>query len=271
MRLPCALSIAQIKEACEMLHAQGKKIYVAVNALLHNDSLNGLEQYLTELAHIGVDAIEFADPAVYLTAKETVPHLPLHWNAEVIATSAGSVSFWEKKGIKRAVLARELNMDEILDIKQESNCEIEVQIHGAVCMFHSKRELLSSYFEYHERKEDVSGQKYYLREEKRRDELYPVFEDRFGTHIFTSYDVCILRFLDELIDGGIDSFRIESLLKPAQYNEKVLSVYRRAIDLYLNDEDSFRYEVGELMNEIEQIQNPDRPLTTGFYFKELIY
>ncbi|HJV44252.1 MAG TPA: peptidase U32 family protein [Bacillota bacterium] len=274
MRLPGYFTIEEMKEAVHLAHTKGVKVYAAVTSLLHNDMLDGLEEYLLNLAEIGVDAIEFADPAVYMTAKEVIPQVAMHWNAEIIATSAKTVNYWASKGIKRAVIARELNMDEITGIKEQVDIEIGVQVHGITCIFHSKRELVGSYFEHigkdrnSERKDQE--RKLLMREEK-REENYPVFEDKNGTHIMSNEDICILENLDELMDANINSFRIDGLLKSAEYNETVVKAYRKAVDLYMDNPSEFYNEVDSLHSKIEEKQDAKRPLTTGFYFKELVF
>jgi len=230
---------------------------------------------LVKLQTLGVDAIEYADPAVLMAAKEVAPNLPLHWNPEIIATSFHTLQYWQSKGIKRAWLARELSLEEIVEIKEQVQMEIGIQVHGMSCIFHSKRPLVESYFRHlnletaHAGKDKERG--LFLKEEKRDDITYPIYEDQSGTHIMSSEDMCILDHLDELIDAGIESFRIETLLKPTAYNEVVVRAYRQAIDLYMEDADQYFEKLDEWMNSIEDIQDPKRPLTTGFYFKELIF
>ncbi|MEW9667272.1 peptidase U32 family protein [Ammoniphilus sp. 3BR4] len=277
LRLPGSLKAEGMKEAVSIAHAKNRKIYAAVNALLHNDKLKGLEDYLRQLQEIGVDAVEYADPAVLMTAKKAIPDMPLHWNAEIIATSINTLRYWASKGIKRAVLSRELNMEEVLEMKEELdlNLEIEAQVHGMSCIFHSKRPLVSSYFHHLGKDAVIEGKGkergLYLREEKRDDIFYPIYEDENGTHIMSAEDICILENLDEMIDQGIDSFRIETLLKPVDYNVTVVKAYRKAIDLYLEDPDAFFGQLDAWKAEIEAVQDPKRPLSTGFYFKELVF
>lgn len=277
LRLPGSLTAEEMKEAVSIAHGMNRKVYAAVNTLLHNDKLKGLEEYLLQLNEIGVDAVEYADPAVLMTAKKVIPNMPLHWNAEVIATSINTLRYWATKGIKRAVLSRELNMEEVLAIKGELDLdlEIEAQVHGMSCIFHSKRPLVTSYFQHLGKDAVIEGKGkergLYLREEKRDDIFYPIYEDESGTHIMSAEDICILDNLDELIDQGIDSFRIEALLKPTDYNVTVLKAYRQAIDLYAEDPDAFFGQLEEWKAEIEALQDPKRPLSTGFYFKELVF
>ncbi|RKD23947.1 peptidase U32 [Ammoniphilus oxalaticus] len=275
LRLPGVLTMKQLERAVLVTRERGKKIYVAVNALFHNEMLSGLDQYIEKLRELKVDAIEYADPAVLMVAREVAPDLTLHWNPEIIATSAQTLQYWQTKGIKRAWLARELNMEEVIDIKEQSELEIGIQVHGVSCIFHSKRLLVDSYFDHLEsdaREEGIDIERgLYLKEEKREDITYPIYEDQSGTHILSSDDICILDHLDELIDSEIDSFRIETLLKPIAYNEVVTRAYRQAIDLYVADPDQYYEKMDTLLASIEEFQDPKRPLTTGFFFKELIF
>jgi U32 family peptidase len=275
IRMPGSFSMDELEKAVEKTHNLGKKIYVSVGALFHNDMLNELDQYLKKLQDLAVDAIEYADPAVLMIAKTAAPNLTLHWNPEIIATSSHTLQYWQSKGIKRAWLARELNMEEVLEMKDQVEMEIGIQVHGMSCIFHSKRPLVHSYWDHIQRDIEKEGKDkergLFLKEEKRDDITYPIFEDQSGTHIMSSEDMCILENLDELIDGEIDCLRIETLLKPLSYNEVVVKAYRQAIDLYVEDADLYFEKLDEWMGSIQDLQDPKRPLTTGFYFKELIF
>lgn len=272
LRVPRPFTIHEMEEAVRYVHAKGKKIYIAVNALLHNETLKGLGDYITRLASMGADGVEYADPAVLMTAKQYTPELALHWNAEIIATSSATVNYWGSKGVKRAILSRELNMDEITEIKRETDIEIGVQVHGITCIFHSNRKLVSSYFSHQGKKGDTGMERGLSLKEEKREENYPIFEDAHGTHIMSSEDICILEYLDQLLESGIDSLRIEGLLKPSDYNETVVGVYRKAINLYYENSERYsKQQVREWLNDIKRKQDPKRPLTTGFFFKELVY
>lgn len=275
LRLPGSFTLEEMEQAASRVHESGKKLYVAVNALFHNKRLEGLPDYLKKLSDIGVDAVEYADPAVLMSARVSAPGLDLHWNPEIIATSSHTVNYWATKGIKRAWLSRELNMEEITAIKDETDIETGVQVHGVSCIFHSKRPLVHSYFEYQGKEASKEskhiGRGLYLREEKREDIAYPIYEDESGTHIMSSEDICIIENLDELMDHGVDSFRIEGLLKSPEYNAAVVKAYRTAIDLYAEDPESYFDQVDQLKQDIEEKQDPNRPLSTGFFFKELVF
>lgn len=264
----------EMAEAIHYAHELGKKVYVLVNALLSNDSLEGLREYLLFLQECQPDALVFGDPGVLMTCKEEGIQLPLHWNGEMTVTNSESINYWGSKGAVRAVLARELNLDSILDIKAKTNVEVQVQIHGMTAMFHSKRPLVTNYFSFQGRdllKERTSFDRgLYLRDEERNSE-YPIFEDKTGTHIMSGEDICMIHELPELLDGEIDSFKIEGLMKSVEYNEQVVKLYRQAIELYLTDPEAYEEKRDDFFEQIEAIQPARRPLTTGFFFKELVY
>ena len=159
LRLAGEFNVAQVEEATKIIHEAGKKVYVAVNAIFHNDRLDELDSYLKEMQRIGVDALIFGDPAVVMAVRELGITIPLHWNPETIATNWFQVNYWGERGSKRAVLARELSLDEVLEIKENAKTEIEVQVHGMTCMFQSKRSLLGNYFLYRDQVMEVENRK----------------------------------------------------------------------------------------------------------------
>ena len=193
LRLAGEFNVAQVEEATKIIHEAGKKVYVAVNALFHNDRLDALDDYLKEMQRIGVDALVFGDPAVVMAVRELGITIPLHWNPETIATNWFQVNYWGERGSKRAVLARELSLDEVLEIKENAKTEIEVQVHGMTCMFQSKRSLLGNYFLYRDQVMEVENRKenknMFLHDKERKNK-YPIYEDLNGTHIFSPNDVC---------------------------------------------------------------------------------
>lgn len=273
LRVAGNFSLDEIREAVRLAHARGVKIYVSVNSVLHNTDLEELPDYLTALDEIGVDAVVFGDPAVVITARQVGLKAPLHWNAEVLTTNYETMNYWGSKGATRAFVARELNMDAIVETKENAEVEIQVQVHGPTCIFHSRRDLVTNY-EKHKGAESVNSgleRGLFITEEKRDELQYPIYEDRNGTHIMSAEDICILEYLDELMDAEIDSFKIEGIMKDAAHNAKVVSIYREAIDTYMEDADAFRDRVDGWMEELQAIQPEQRELTTGFFFKEQVY
>jgi U32 family peptidase len=274
LRLAGEFKRAEMAEAVEVARQHGIRVYAAMNAIFHNEKIDELGGYIRFLADIGVDAIVFGDPAVLMTVREVAPHMRLHWNTETTATNWYTCNYWGRKGAKRAVLARELNMDAIMEIKEHAEVEIEVQVHGMTCMFQSKRSLIGNYFEYQGKMMEVEKQKYekgMFLHDKERGNKYPIFEDENGTHIMSPNDICIIDELEEMMDAGIDSFKIDGVLHESDYITKVTAIYRRAIDLCAGNREQYEAEKMQLLEEIEAIQPKHRPLDTGFFFKETIY
>jgi U32 family peptidase len=274
LRLAGEFSRAEVKEAIELAHSQGKKVYVAVNAIFHNDKVAELDDYIKFVAEANADAIIFGDPAVLMAAREVAPNLKLHWSTETTGTNWYTCNYWGKKGSKRAVLAREINMDAIVETKENAEVEIEVQVHGMSCMFQSKRSLLGNYYEYQGKAMEIEnrsiGKNMFLHD-KERSNKYPIFEDENGTHIMSPNDMCIIDELQDMIEAGVDSFKIDGILKSPEYMIAVTAAYREAIDLFVEDPDKYEDKKDELLSAIEEIQPENRKLDTGFFFKETVY
>lgn len=275
LRLPGEFSVADIEKSVEIAHAAGKKVYVSVNALFHNDRLDDLYEYMQELERIAPDAILFGDPAVVMAVRELNITVPLHWSPETIATNWFQVNYWAERGAKRTVLARELSMEEVTEIKEKTNAEIEVQVHGMTCMFQSKRSLLGNYFLYRDQAMEIENRKenknMFLHDKERKNK-YPIYEDMNGTHIFSPNDMCIIDELTELFEAGIDSLKFDAILQTPEYTVTVTNLYRQAIDAYFDQgEDAYEDLKDELLQKIEEIQPALRPLDTGFIFKETVY
>jgi U32 family peptidase len=271
LRLAGEFNRSEVEKAIEIAHKYGKKVYVAMNAIFHNDKVDELSDYLQFLKDKKVDAVIFGDPAVLMAAREVAAELPLHWNTETTATNWFTCNYWGKRGAKRAVLAREINMDAIIEMKENAEVEIEVQVHGMTAMFQSKRSLLGHYFEYQGNDELDKQQKNMILHDKERANKYPIFEDENGTHIMSPNDICIIDELQELLEAGIDSLKIDGILHTSEYIIKVTKLYREAIDLFHEDPELYEDKKSELLEKIEEIQPKNRPLDTGFFFKETVY
>ncbi|XJZ26314.1 peptidase U32 family protein [Bacillota bacterium Lsc_1132] len=274
LRLAGEFTQGDVKKAIELAHSKGKKVYVAMNAIFHNEKVAELKDYLRFVSEVQADAVIFGDPAVLMTAKEVAPNMKLHWSTETTGTNWYSCNYWGRKGAKRAVLAREINMDAIVETKEHAEVEIEVQVHGMTCMFQSKRSLLGNYFEYQGKAMEIENRKAQKNKflyDKERGNKYPIFEDENGTHIMSPNDVCIIDELQDMLDAGVDSFKIDGILKNADYILEVTRAYRQAIDLYFEDPDLYEDKKDEILAHLEEIQPPNRPLDTGFYFKETVY
>ncbi|BCB04924.1 peptidase U32 family protein [Bacillus sp. KH172YL63] len=274
LRLAGEFSREEVKEAIALAHKHDKKVYVAMNALFHNDKIAELDGYISFLQQAGADAIVFGDPAVLMAAREAAPSMKLHWNTETTATNWYTCNYWGRKGAKRAVLARELSMDTIVEMKENAEVEIEVQVHGMTCMFQSKRSLLGNYFEYRGKAMEIENRKeqknMFLHDEERHNK-YPIYEDGNGTHIMSPNDMCIVDELGDMIDAGVDSFKIDGVMKSSDYILETTKLYRKAIDLYVEDEDQYEERKDEFLEEAKSLQPENRPLDTGFFFKETVY
>lgn len=274
LRLAGEFTREDVQKTVEIAHELGKKVYVAMNALFHNDKVPELEGYISFLKGINADAIIFGDPAVLMAARSAAPDMKLHWNTETTATNWYTCNYWGRKGAKRAVLAREINMDAIIEIKENAEVEIEVQVHGMTAMFQSKRSLLGNYYEYQGKALEVENRKQernMFLHDKERENKYPIFEDENGTHIMSPNDICIIDELQEMIEAGVDSFKIDGVLKSPEYIIEVTKLYRKAIDLCVEDPDQYDEIKEDLLAEIEEIQPANRKLDTGFFFKETVY
>lgn len=275
-RLPGDIPAGILKEAIQTAHALDMKAYVSANRIFDNADMDDLSRYLGQAAEAGADAVVFGDPSVPALAKDAgLTGLPFHWNPEMTATNYQTANYWADRGAVRAILARELNMEQVLEFKQRCKAEVQVQVHGTTNIFHSKRRMVKSYME-HRGAEAASAGAYglekglYLIEEERKDERYPVYEDEAGTHIMSGDDLCMLDALEELLEAGIDSLKVESLLKPAEYNAAAISAYRQALDAYEADPAGYRFRE-EWLEPVLRLQPAGRPLTYGFYFKEQVY
>ncbi|WP_184663629.1 peptidase U32 family protein [Texcoconibacillus texcoconensis] len=274
LRLPESFNRDEIAETVKIARQFNGFVYVAVNALFHNDTLPELPDYLTFLEKVGVDAVVFGDPGVLMIAKQEGLSIDLHWNTEMTATNWYTANYWGRKGAKRAVLARELNMDSIVEIKENAEVEIEVQVHGMTCMFQSKRTLVGNYMEFQGKNLSVEGRskdRSLVIYDPERDARYPIYEDENGTHIMSAKDMCIIDELEDMLEAGVDSFKIDGILKTADYITKVTALYREAIDDYLSDESIYTDKKDDYLERAQKLQPESRDLDTGFFFKETVY
>lgn len=255
----------ELKEAVEFVHKHGKKIYVTCNIIPHNEDLKGLEEYLKFLYEIGVDAIIVADLGIFHLAKKVVPNLELHVSTQANTTNYLTTDFWKEQGASRVVVAREVSIEDIKKMKDESDIEIEAFVHGAMCISYSGRCLLSNYMTTRDANRGQCTQacrwKYSLVEQTRPGEYYPIEEDENGTYIFNSKDLMLLAHIPALYEAGVDSLKIEGRMKSVHYAATVTKVYREAIDSYLADKENFVVKQ-EWLDELEKISH--RPYTEGF-------
>ncbi|USK58894.1 peptidase U32 family protein [Peribacillus asahii] len=274
LRLPGEFTREDVKEVIQIAHAANKKVYVSMNALFHNEKVDELEEYIAFLKEAGADRIVWGDPAVLMAVRTAAPDMPLHWNTEMTVTNWYTANYWGRRGSVRAVVAREINMDAVIEMKEHAEVEIEVQVHGMTCMFQSKRTLLGNYFEYQGKSLEVENraqQRNMFLHDKERENKYPIYEDENGTHIMSPNDICMIDELQELVEAGIDSFKIDGILKTPEYITEITKLYRQAIDLCVEDVDRYDEMKSELFEKIEAIQPKNRSLDTGFFFKETVY
>ena len=263
-------SMEDMKDGVRFAHDHGARVHVTVNILAHNDDLEGAAEYLKELKEIGPDALIIADPAIFMLAKEICPEIERHVSTQANNTNYGTFNFWWNLGAKRVVTARELSLKEIKEIRAHIPEEMEIEsfIHGAMCISYSGRCLLSNFFTGRDANQGACTHpcrwKYSVVEETRPGEYMPVYENERGTYIFNSKDLCMIEHIPEMIDAGIDSFKIEGRMKTALYVATVARTYRKAIDDYL--EDPAKYQANMSWYQ-EQISNCTyRQFTTGFFY-----
>ena len=259
----------ELEEAIKFAHAYNVKVYITVNIFFHNDDLQGLITYLKDLNEMGADGIIVSDPGVVMLARSEVPALEVHLSTQANTTNWASAVYWYNQDVKRIILARELSLNEIKEIRTKTPDELklEVFVHGAMCISYSGRCLLSNYMSFRDSNRGECTHpcrwKYYLMEEKRAGEYLPVFEDERGTYIFNSKDLCMIHKIPELIRTGVNSFKIEGRMKSIHYIACVVSAYRKAIDEYFKDPASYQFDPSLLEN-IKKASH--REFTTGFYF-----
>lgn len=260
-----------IREGVEYAHQRNRRVYVTLNVIPHNNDLTGIEDYLISLKNLQVDAIIVSDPSIIVTAREVVPDLEIHLSTQANNVNWKAAQFWHKNGVKRIVLARELSLKEIKDIRSKlsEDCELEAFVHGSMCMSYSGRCLMSNYMTGRDANRGACAQpcryKYYLMEEKRPGEYFPVIEDDKGTYIMNSKDLCMIEHIPELMNSGIHSFKIEGRMKSSYYVAAVVKSYREAIDSYLADPEGYVFKQ-EWMDNLNKVSH--RQYHTGFYFGE---
>ncbi len=257
-------------EGIKFAHDHGAKVHVTVNILAHNNDLKGVEEYLHELKELGPDALIIADPAIFTMAGEICPGIERHVSTQANNTNYGTFNFWWNLGAERVVTARELSLAEIKEIRANIPEEMEIEsfIHGAMCISYSGRCLLSNYFTGRDANQGACTHpcrwKYAVVEESRPGEYLPVYENERGTYIFNSKDLCMIEHIPEMIDAGIDSFKIEGRMKTALYVATVARTYRKAIDDYLEDPEKYKANMDWYLDQISNCTY--RQFTTGFYF-----
>lgn len=262
-------TLDEMKEGIAFAKKKGKKVYLTANVIPHNKDIDSYAKYLTEVKDLGLDAVILSDLGMFGVTKEVAPKLDIH-----ISTQANNVNFrsaeaWHKLGASRVILAREMSLEEIREIREKTSPELELEafVHGAMCISYSGRCLLSNYMTGRDGNGGACAHpcrwKYYLMEEKRPGEYMPVYENERGTFIYNSKDLCMIEHVDKLVESGLSSFKIEGRVKSEFYVATVVAAYRRAIDEYLENPQKWVFKQ-EWLDELKKVSHRD--YTTGFYF-----
>ncbi|HWQ77984.1 MAG TPA: U32 family peptidase [Anaerovoracaceae bacterium] len=261
----------EIKEGVKYAHDRGRRAYMTVNIFAHNEDIGELEQYLDRLKEIPIDAFIASDPGVITMIREAIPGTEIHLSTQANMTNYKTAEFWHSQGVKRIVLARELTLEEIRELRRRmpDTMELEGFVHGAMCISYSGRCLLSNFMIERDANRGECAHpcrwKYYLIEEQRPGEYFPVEEDGRGTYIMNSRDLCMIEHLPELVGAGLSSYKIEGRMKSIFYVATIVGAYRRAIDAYYADPEGYSFDP-EWLSELKKVSH--REFTTGFYFNK---
>jgi putative protease len=268
---PSNFNADELKAAVELVHQNNKKLYLTCNTLPRNNEIEVLPDYLKYVQSIGVDALIIADMGVMALAKKYAPDTEIHMSTQVGIVNYETANTLYELGAKRIVTARELSLDEIKTIRDKTNpnLEIEVFVHGAMCMSFSGRCILSDYMVGRDANRGDCAQpcrwKYHLVEETRPNQYFPVNQDDKGTYIFNSRDLCMIEHIPELDRAGVHSFKIEGRAKSEYYTAMVTNAYRNAIDEYLAGGRKENFIPSQwILDEMEKMSH--REYTTGFNF-----
>lgn len=265
LRLPASLPLADIEEITAYAHQNGKQVCVAVNALFHNDRIKKVVPYLQSLEKIGVDFITVGDPGVVRLLQKNEIQLSYIYDGHTLVTSARQVNFWAKRGAKGAVLAREITYEELKLIAPQVQVPVEILVYGATCIHHSKRPLVSNYFEYIGEK-GPNGRGLFISEPKQPDTHYSIYEDINGTHIFATDDVNLLPFLDQLVEIGLKRWKLDGIFTPGQAFVDIARLFVQAREAI--NEGKWTEELKNQLNEQLRMLHPkERTLDPGFYVK----
>ncbi len=264
--------LEEMEKAVSYAHKHNCKAYVTANIFAHNSDFEGMEEYFKNVYKIGADALIISDPGVFMTARKTVPQMDIHISTQANNTNMYTAKFWHELGATRIVLARELSLNDI-EVMRESlpeDFELEAFVHGAMCISYSGRCLLSNYMAERDGNKGECAHpcrwQFYLMEEQRPGKYMPVYEDERGTYIFNSKDLCMIKFVPEMVKAGIGSFKIEGRMKTPFYVATTIKAYRQAIDDYFDDPEKYEKNKHNYVEQLEKCSN--RHYTTGFYFNK---
>lgn len=259
-------TLSEMEEGIRFAHKHRVKVYVAVNIIAHNDDLVDLPDYLSSLGELSVDGLIVSDPGILSQARQIVPHLPLHLSTQLSTSNWLSAQFWKQQGISRINLSRELSCRDVALIKQRVPVDIEIFIHGAMCISYSGRCLLSNYLSHRDPNRGECSHpcrwQYALMEEKRPNEYFPITEDPYGSYVFNSKDLCLIEHIPEIVSSGIDALKIEGRMKGIHYVAGVTRVYRHALDSFGENPETYQFQP-KWLDELKKLSHRD--YTTGFY------
>ncbi len=259
----------EMREGIAFAHERGGKVYLTANIIPHNQDIEAYRKYLPEVKDMGLDGVILSDLGMFQVTRELAPELEIHVSTQANNVNYQSARMWYQLGAKRVILAREMSLAEIKEIREKipEDLELEAFVHGAMCISYSGRCLLSNYMAGRDSNQGNCAHpcrwKYHLMEEQRPGEYMPVFENERGTFIYNSKDLCMIEHMDKLIEAGLSSFKIEGRVKSEYYVATVVQAYRRAIDAYFEDPEHYAVNP-EWLEEIKKVSHRD--YTTGFYF-----
>jgi putative protease len=261
----------ELREGIAFAHTRGRRVYLTMNIIPHNEDFEGMAEYIARVRDMGLDAVIFSDPGVFELLHEHAPDMELHLSTQANNTNWRSAAFWHRHGVKRIILARELSADEIREIRRNvpEDLELEMFVHGAMCISYSGRCLLSNYMAGRDSNRGSCAHpcrwKYHLVEEKRPGEYFPVFENDRGTYIFNSKDLCLIEHIPDIVESGVSSLKIEGRMKSSYYVATVVKAYREALDAYISDPEGYTFD-NAWLEEISKASH--REYTTGFFYSK---
>ncbi|MBN9646485.1 U32 family peptidase [Terrisporobacter glycolicus] len=262
-------SMEELEEGIKFAHERNKKVYVTISLLPHNNDFVKLEEYLLKLNDIKVDGLILCEPGTLEIVRKVTPNMKVHMGIQANIYNYETARFYYDLGVKRVVIAKELALKDIIEIRKNAPLDLEIEafVHGSMVMSYSGRRLLSNYMTSKDAGKYDEEKHYNLVEEKRPGQYCPIYEDEGGTIFYGAKDLCMIEFIPELIKSGVTTLTIEGHLKSNEYTEEVIKIYRKAIDEFINNPDNWQFD----KNWLEELKNIDhRDLTTGFYLEENI-
>lgn len=265
LRLPVSFSIEDIAHITDLAHAKGKEVCVAVNAIMHNDRIKTVIPYLNELEKIKVDKITVGDPGVIHLMKKNKVEIPYIYDAQTMVTSANQINFWVKRGAQGAVLARELPYEELTEIRQQVTVPLEVLVYGATCIHQSLRPLVKNYVNF--TNQDTQTDKeagLFISEKKDPKTHYSVYEDINGTHIFATDDVNLLPYLEQLVDAGLTTWKLDGIFAKGDSFVEIAKLFVQAKEAFIDKQWSNEL-MDSLQEKLEKLHPKERSMSAGFY------